>query len=172
MRKEYADFGDDCFLTALKKVKINICIDTQEHTISTPNVQSSSPVTTPRKPKRKIIRSTEQRNILSSANTSGHSPSNIRFESHLEIRLSHIYCVIYYLKHGYDFATATHQTLKLYPEVQDYQTISDKCARGFAGSVDTFVRWFNSGQMLDKLSQKFNLSSSDYLKFKNLMENQ
>jgi len=73
------------------------------------------------------------------------------------------------MKQGLDFPSATHQTLKLFPEVQDYQTISDKCARGFAGNVDTFISWFNSGQMLNKLHVKFSLSDHDYEIFKELL---
>jgi hypothetical protein len=95
--------------------------------------------------------------------------ANIPFESRLEIRLRHIYGVLYFMKQGLDFPSATHQTLKLFPEVQDYQTISDKCARGFAGDVDTFISWFNSGQMLKKLHVKFSLSDHDYETFKELI---
>jgi len=73
------------------------------------------------------------------------------------------------MKQGFDFPSATHQTLKLFPEVQDYQTISDKCGRGFAGSVDTFVSWFSSRQILNKLVEKFSLSDHDYSIFKELL---
>jgi hypothetical protein len=67
------------------------------------------------------------------------------------------------------FGTLTHQTLKPFPEVQDYQTISDKCARGFAGNVDTFISWYNSGQLLKNLHSKFSLSDQDYKIFKELL---
>jgi len=73
------------------------------------------------------------------------------------------------MKQGLDFPSATHQALKLFPEVQDYQTISDKCGRGFAGNVDTFISWFSSGQMLNKLVEKFSLSDHDHHIFKDLL---
>jgi predicted nuclease of restriction endonuclease-like (RecB) superfamily len=95
--------------------------------------------------------------------------ANITFESHLETRLRHIYGVLYFMKQGLEFPGAIHQTLKLFPEVQDYQTISDKCARRFAGDVDTFISWFNSGQTLKKLHEIFSLSNHDYNIFKDLL---
>ena len=73
------------------------------------------------------------------------------------------------MKQGFDFPSATHKTLGLFPEVRDYQTISDKCGRGFAGNVDTFVTWFNTGQMLNKLKEKLNLSDHDYNIFRQLL---
>ena len=123
-------------------------------------------------PKRIIVRSRAQQPNVRSDNDSIISVeiANMPFESHLEIRLRHIYGVLYFMKQGLDFPSATHQTLKLFPEVQDYQTISDKCARGFAGNVDTFVSWFKSGQILSKLNEKFSLSDHDYRIFKELLE--
>ena len=88
-----------------------------------------------------------------------------------QVRLKHIYGVLYFMKQGFDFPSATHQTLKLFPEVQDYQTISDKCGRGFAGSVDTFVTSFHSGEMLDRLVHKFGLSDHDAEVFQKLLKN-
>jgi hypothetical protein len=73
------------------------------------------------------------------------------------------------MKQDPDFSSATHQTLKLFPEVQDYQTISDKCVRGFAGNVDTFISWFHSGKMLDRLVGTFGLSDHDANIFKGLL---
>jgi len=73
------------------------------------------------------------------------------------------------MQQGFDFPSATHKTLKLFPEVQDYQTISDKCGRGFAGNVDTFITWFNTRQMLNKLTEKFKLSDHDYNIFRQLL---
>jgi hypothetical protein len=94
---------------------------------------------------------------------------SIPFDSHVQTRLRHIYGVLYFMKQGLDFPSATHQTLKLFPEVQDYQTISDKCARGFAGNVETFISWFHSRKMLDRLVGKFSLSDHDANIFKKLL---
>ena len=73
------------------------------------------------------------------------------------------------MRQGLDYPSAIHQTLKFFPNVQDYETISDKCERGFAGDVDTFISWFNSGQILNKLHVKFSLSDHDYEVFKALV---
>lgn len=122
-------------------------------------------------PIRKIIRyQTKSSNHLSFKNS--HSPvniTNIPFESHLKIRLRHIYGVLHFMKQDLDFPSATQQALKLFPKVRDYQTISDKCTRRFAGNVGTFISWFRSGQMLNKLHVKFSLSDHDYEIFKKLL---
>lgn len=73
------------------------------------------------------------------------------------------------MKQDLDFPSATQQTLKLFPKVKDYQTVSDKCTRKFAGNVDTFISWFRSGQMLNKLHVKFSLSDHDYEIFEKLL---
>ena len=166
LRNEFLDTDDETFSEALQQVQIEIL---KKEVIK----QKIVPVATQeRKPRRKIVHhQSESLAHQTSENLSAAQKiANIPFESNLKIRLRHIYGVLYFMKQGSDFPTATHQTLKLFPEVQDYQTISDKCARGFAGSVDTFVSWYNSGQMLSKLHSKFNLSDHDNLTFKELLD--
>jgi len=96
-----------------------------------------------------------------------HVPS-VYFESHLEVRFSQIYTVIYFLNLGYEFSDAVNETLQLFPKVKDYQTIEDKCSRGFAGDIPTFKKWYQAGVMLEKLMSKFHLSNNDYRIFEDL----
>jgi hypothetical protein len=165
LRNEFPDTDDETFSDALQQVHIEISRsgELKQH-IPTVENQERTPI-------RKKIR--RQPHVPNQQNDESDLASvkiaNIPFESRLEIRLRHIYGVLYFMKQGLDFPSATHETLKLFPEVQDYQTISDKCARGFAGDVDTFISWFNSGQMLNKLHVKFSLSDHDYETFKELV---
>lgn len=171
LRKEFADFGDDTFSEVMKRVSISVA--KKDATVFTQRDKSTSVrnQNQTRKNRRKIVRSINPviQEVSGEISQPLHKIATVPFESHLETRLRHIYGVLYFMKQGSDFSTATHQTLKLFPEVQDYQTISDKCARGFAGSVDTFVMWLNSGEILNKLMQKFKLSDHDYDIFKNLL---
>jgi len=91
------------------------------------------------------------------------------FESNLRKRLRQIFGVLYFMVQKNDFPSSVHQTLRLFPEVKDYQTIADKCGRGFAGSTDQFELWFESGEILNKLYAKFSLSDKDYTIFKKLL---
>ena len=165
LRNEFPDTDDETFSDALQQVRIEISRkgEIKQQIVTTEEQE--------RTPKRKIIRHQNQRPNYQSFE--GAPPSvkiaNIPFESHLEIRLRHIYGTLYFMKQGLDFPSATHQTLKLFPEVQDYQTISAKCGVGFAGNVDTFISWFSSGQILNKLAEKFGLSDHDYHIFKELL---
>ena len=63
---------------------------------------------------------------------------------------------------GYIFQDAVKKTLGLFTNVQDYQTIEDACARRFAGNVDTFIRWYQTGEILDRLAGEFGLTSHDW----------
>ena len=165
LRNEFPDTDDETFSDALQQVKIEISRkgEIKQQVVTTEKQE--------RTPKRKTIRHQNQRPKYQSFE--GVPPSvkiaSIPFESHLEKRLKQIYGVLYFMKQGLDFSSATHQTLKLFPEVQDYQTISDKCSRLFAGNVDTFISWFTSGQILNKLSEEFSLSDYDYHIFKELL---
>lgn len=165
LRNEFPDTDDETFSDALQQINIEISRKEEE------NQQIDTTENRERTSRRKIIR--HQNQSSNHQSFEGASPStkiaNTPFESHLEIRLRHIYCVLYFMKQGLDFPSATHQTLKLFPEVQDYQTISDKCGRGFAGNVDTFISWFSSGQMLNKLVEEFSLSDHDHHIFKDLL---
>jgi hypothetical protein len=165
LRNEFPDTDDETFSDALQQVHIEVSRkDELKQHISTIEKQERTPI------RKKIRRQTHVPNQqINESDLTSVKIANIAFESRLEIRLRHIYGVLYFMKRGLDFPSATHQTLKLFPEVQDYQTISDKCARGFAGDVDTFISWFNSGQMLNKLHVKFSLSDHDYETFKELI---
>lgn len=170
LRNEFPDTDDDIFSEALQQIEIEISKKGQ----TTPKVFATTQ--DGRMPKRRIItgqHGDRTHPVPQSAplDTVAREPriETIPFDSHLQIRLRHIYGVLYFMKQGLDFPSATHQTLKLFPEVQDYQTISDKCARGFAGNVDTFISWFQSGKMLDRLVGKFGLSDHDANIFKKLL---
>jgi len=92
----------------------------------------------------------------------------LSFQHNLRVRFRHIYSVIYFMNCGYGFQEAVNKALGLFANVKDYQTIEDKCARGFAGNVDTFIRWYHSGEILNRLAGKFGLTSHDYAIFKEL----
>lgn len=168
LRNEFPDTDDETFSEALQQVHIGISKKAEIEKQVPENIAADGSARTP---KRSVIRHQAQRPAPQSIESShvSNKIANAPFESHLVIRLRHIYCVLHFMKQGSDFPTATHQTLRLFPEVQDYQTISDKCARGFAGNVDTFISWFSSGQMLNKLHSKFNLSDHDFKIFKELL---
>jgi hypothetical protein len=170
LRNEFPDIDDETFSEALQQIAIEISKkeETEHEVVAT--VQEG------KQPKKRIISGQVQNKTRPTSQSAppdavtGESRiASIPFDSHLQIRLRHIYGVIYFMKQGLDFASATHQTLRLFPEVQDYQTISDKCARGFAGNVDTFISWFQSGKMLDRLVGKFGLSDLDANIFKKLL---
>lgn len=95
--------------------------------------------------------------------------SRLKFESHLCIRLHQIYTVLYFLNLGLEFPEAIKEALRLFPNVKDPQTIYDACARRFSGHVETFTGWYSSGELLNKLDQKFSLSVHDYRIFKDLL---
>ncbi|MGO9375465.1 MAG: hypothetical protein ACLQBD_25715 [Syntrophobacteraceae bacterium] len=174
LRNEVPDTDDETFSEALQQISIEISQKVQAEQETSIAQQKG------RLPKRKIINGHLRDQVPPVHYAASQSSAiemvkdkpriaSIPFESRLGIRLRHIYGVLYFMKQGLDFPIATHQTLKLFPEVQDYQTISDKCARGFAGNVDTFISWFQSGEMLDKLIGKFSLSDHDANIFKKLL---
>lgn len=170
LRNEYPDTDDETFSEALEQIEIVISKKQDKPQ------QVGTTVRDLRVLKKRIITARPQekeRPILESvpSEMASHESriATIPFDSHLEKRLRHIYGVLYFMKQGLDFPSATHQTLKLFPEVRDYQTISDKCARGFAGNVDTFISWFQSGKMLDRLVGKFGLSNHDAEIFRKLL---
>lgn len=170
LRNEFPDTDDETFSEALKQLVIEISKKDQTEPQIVATTQEG------RMPKRRIVTGQHgdraRPTLLSDPlDTVANGPriESIPFDSHLQTRLRHIYGVLYFMKQGLDFPSATHQTLKLFPEVQDYQTISDKCARGFAGNVDTFISWFQSRKMLDRLVGKFSLSDHDANIFKKLL---
>ncbi len=124
----------------------------------------------------------KRRRIVKNVHRTGHSAltekssSELRwireyeFDNSNNITLKHIYTVLFFMKSGCTFSEATKAALKVFTSVRDYQTISDKCARRFAGSVDNFVYMFNTGKVLDELAIKFDLSQNDYNVFKVLLK--
>ncbi len=94
------------------------------------------------------------------------------FESRSKETLRQIYSVLYFM--GYyeaDFPDAIRSTMKVL-NVNDYQTICDKCARRFAGTVDKFKSWYHSGEILQKLDETFSLSPDDYIIFRDMLAKQ
>ena len=90
------------------------------------------------------------------------------FQHNLYVRFRQIYSVIHFMNCGYIFQDAVKKTLRLFPNVKDYQTIEDACARRFAGNVETFIGWYQSVEIIDKLAGKFGLTNHDYAIFKDL----
>ena len=95
---------------------------------------------------------------------------DLKFENSSRETLRQIYSVLFYMKSfDADFPNAVRWTMRVL-NVNDYQTVCDKCARRFAGTVDNFKDWYESGDMLQKLDMKFSLSPNDYIIFKDLIE--
>lgn len=95
---------------------------------------------------------------------------DLKFENSSRETLRQIYSVLFYMKsYDADFPNAVRWAMKVL-NVNDYQTVCDKCARRFAGTVDNFKDWYESGDMLQKIDMKFILSPNDYIIFKDLLE--
>ena len=91
------------------------------------------------------------------------------FENSSDETLRQIYCVLYFMKRKeQDFPTAVRSCMKAL-NVKDYQTVCDKCARRFAGTVDNFKKWFSQGEILHRLNTKFHLKPQDYRIFEELL---
>jgi hypothetical protein len=94
----------------------------------------------------------------------------IEFESSSRETLRQVYSVLFYMKrYKADFTSAVKSTMNALG-VKDYQTVSDKCARRFAGTVDHFRMLYESGQILRELDRKFSLTPNDYAVFRELLE--
>ena len=79
------------------------------------------------------------------------------FENSSHETLRQIYCVLYFMqREEQDFSTAVRSSMKAL-NVKDYQTVCDKCARRFAGTVDNFKNWASSGEILQRVDKKFQL---------------
>jgi hypothetical protein len=110
------------------------------------------------------------RRIPAESSGKSHPLPELRFENSSRETLRQIYSVISYMKaYAADFPDAVRWTMRVL-NVNDYQTVCDKCARRFAETVDNFRSWYQTGEMLQKLDQKFGLSPNDYTIFKNLLE--
>ena len=94
----------------------------------------------------------------------------LKFENRSRETLRQIYSVLFYIKsYDADFPDAVRWTMRVL-NVNDYQTVCDKCARRFAGTVENFRNWYESGEVLQELDMKFGLSPNDYMIFKALLE--
>ena len=99
-----------------------------------------------------------------------YSLPDLNFENSKKETLRQIYSVIFYMKsNDPDFPNAVRWTMETL-NVNDYQTVCDKCARRFAGTADSFKDWYVSGDILQKLDMKFGLSPNDFMIFKGLLE--
>lgn len=99
-----------------------------------------------------------------------HHPSlPLNFQNPSRETLTQIYSVLHFMElNGKDLPEAIRSTMRVL-KVKDYQTVCDKCARRFAGTVDEFKRLYSSGGILNALNAKFSLTSGDYLIFKKLL---
>jgi hypothetical protein len=99
-----------------------------------------------------------------------HSPmGDLYFDNEAKQTLCQIYSVLYYMQRNHDFVDAVRRTKDNFNIA--YNTVDDKCARRFAGSVDTFQRWYLSGEILQRLKDHFHLSNHDYRIFEELLTN-
>lgn len=94
----------------------------------------------------------------------------ISFQNRAKERLRQIYAVLYYIQKGYSHTEAIGKALDYFPQVNDYQTMADKCGRQFAGDIPTFVKWYETGELLSKLVQKNNLNEKDKKIFAELLD--
>ena len=91
------------------------------------------------------------------------------FENSSNETLRQIYYVLYFMwKKDQDFSMAVQSCMKVL-NVKDYQTVCDKCARRFAGTVGNFKKWFSQREILHRLNNKFQLVPKDYKIFEELL---
>ncbi|HUT70870.1 MAG TPA: hypothetical protein VMW89_09355 [Desulfatiglandales bacterium] len=116
-------------------------------------------------PKRRYIR-----RIPSECSGKVHPLPDLMFENSSRETLRQIYSVLFYMNsYDGDFPDAVRWSMRVL-NVNDYQTVCDKCARRFAGTVYRFKESYDSGDILQKLDMKFGLSPNDYMIFKDLLE--
>jgi len=116
-------------------------------------------------PKRRYIRK-----IPTKSSGKMHPFSDLKFENRARETLRQIFSVLFYMKsYNADFPNAVRWTMRVL-NVSDYQTVCDKCARRFAGTVDNFKCWYDSGEILQSLDMKFGLTARDYTIFKDLLK--
>jgi hypothetical protein len=98
-----------------------------------------------------------------------HPLSQLNFQNPSKETLTQIYSVLYFMiRNEQDFPDAVRSTMRAL-KVKHYQTVCDKCARRFAGTVYEFKRLRFNGGLLNELNDKFAFSSEDYLIFRNLL---
>lgn len=95
--------------------------------------------------------------------------TELPFNSKAAERLKQIYAVLYFMRQGHSHTEAIHKAKASFPHVADYQTITDKCARQFAGDIGTFVEWYKAGVMLSKLIELNRLDEYDKQIFAELL---
>jgi hypothetical protein len=95
------------------------------------------------------------------------SREELHFDNHAKETLRQIYSVLYYMKRNHDFVDAVKRTKDQF-HVR-YQTVDDKCARRFAGTVEIFQRWYRNGEILQRLRDHFHLTYRDYSLFETLL---
>ena len=93
----------------------------------------------------------------------------LQFDNGAKQTLAQIYSVLYYMQRNHDFVDAVHRTKDNFDIA--YQSVDDKCARRFAGTVDVFQRWYLSGEILQRLKDHFHLNYHDYKIFEDLLTN-
>jgi len=121
------------------------------------------PAGTDRRPVRKVIRPT-------GFPAGTYLPrEEIHFDNDAKQTLRQIYSVLYYMQRNHDFVEAVRRTKDNFNIA--YQSVDDKCARRFAGSVDAFQRWYRSGEILQRLKDHFHLNYRDYQMFEALLTN-
>ena len=115
----------------------------------------------PRHPIRKIIRGP--------GSPSGSQPcrEELSFDNEAKQTLRQIYSVLYYMQRNHDFVDAVRRTKDNFNIA--YQSVDDKCARRFAGTVDMFQRWYRSGEILQRLKDHFHLNYHDCKNFEELL---
>jgi hypothetical protein len=119
-----------------------------------------------RSPKRKYIRT-----IITDPSGRQHVLPELKFENASKETLHQIYAVIFYLTNSNDskFQNAVRWSMKVL-NINHYSTVCAKCTTRFAGTVNNFENWYESGEILQKLDMKFCLSTNDFMLFKDLLE--
>lgn len=95
--------------------------------------------------------------------------NEIRFHNSAPQRLRQIYAVLYFMERSQTHTEAIHSALAHFPQVNDIQTIRDKCARQFAGHIGTFAEWHRLGLMYNKLQSILNLDDHDLEIFQEIL---
>jgi hypothetical protein len=125
--------------------------------------QVKHPIRPDRHPIRKIIRKPD-------LHPGAHLPGEeLYFDNRAKKTLRQIYSVLYYMQRNCDFADAVRRTKDNLNIA--YQTVDDKCARRFAGTVEIFQKWYQNGEILERLRNHFELSFDDYKIFEKLLIN-
>ena len=96
--------------------------------------------------------------------------SEMKFQNRAPQTLRQIYAVLYFLKQGHKHRAAINEATKCFPNVQDTQTIEDKCARRFAGYIGTFLEWYKWNTIVPNLIKKYNLNKHDEQIFRDLLD--